>query len=76
MNVMKAMKRIRWAAFALLLLGVACDDGKIYETYQPMEEQGSVYQLTAILRGSIPGRTITSWWPQPLGIAPMPPIRR
>ena len=27
------------------------DDGKIYETYQPMEEQGSVYQLTAILRG-------------------------
>ena len=51
MNVMKTMKRIRWAALALLLLGVACDDGKIYETYQPMEEQGSVYQLTATLRG-------------------------
>ena len=51
MNVMKTMKRIRWAALPLLLLGVACDDGKIYETYQPMEEQGSVYQLTATLRG-------------------------
>ena len=45
------MKRIGLAAFALLLMGVACDDGKIYETYQPMEEQGSVYQLTATLRG-------------------------
>ena len=51
MNVMKTMKRIRWAALALPLLGDACDDGKIYETYQPMEEQGSVYQLTATLRG-------------------------
>ena len=51
MNVMKTMKRIRWAALAIPLLGVACDDGKIYETYQPMEEQGSVYQLTATLRG-------------------------
>ena len=51
MNVMKTMKRVRWATLALLLLGVACDDGKIYETYQPMEEQGSVYQLTATLRG-------------------------
>ena len=51
MNAMKAMKRIRFALSALLLIGSACDDGKIYETHQLMEEQGSVYQLTATLQG-------------------------
>ena len=48
---MNAMKQMLFVLATLLWTGTACDDGKIYETYQQMEEQGSVYKLTAILQG-------------------------
>ena len=45
------MKRMLFVLAVLLWMGTACDDGKIYETYQQMEEQGCVYKLTANLIG-------------------------
>ena len=48
---MNAMKQMLFVLATLLWTGTACDDGKIYETYQQMEEQGSVYKLTATLQG-------------------------